>query len=173
MIEKPKSEPKTDKSQVFGEVKRFAHQVKALTEFADSVNSLADVEQQEKETRGRLDKLKAEEAQINEKLEGLRQDAKGRFQAAVEAVDDARIEADKIVKDAKANAEEIKGKASADAENAARLMMDRITKNRDTIKDEITEAEARLKQVQAEVKDFSKTRDELKEEVGRLRARFA
>jgi Skp family chaperone for outer membrane proteins len=90
----------TDRAQTIAEVKRFAHQLRNLTAFAESLEGAAELERLEAELSARVDALRTEERTVTERIAKLEIDGQSRHDAAVHHAELIIADAEKIRLDA-------------------------------------------------------------------------
>ena len=158
----------TDRAQTIAEVKRFAHQLRNLTAFAESLEGAAELERLEVELSARVDALRTEERAVTERIAKLEIDGQSRHDAAVH-------QAELIVQDAeKIRAEGTEAVSVLKQEAAREIAIARETglAALSSVEAEIVAKQAALQALNAELATRQATLAEVNQQLDGLRARL-
>lgn len=157
-----------DRAQIFGEVKRFAHQVRALVEFAESIKDLAELDTLEVEARDRTAKLNAQADALKQEIGALATDADARRRDA----DSYVASQQQAAQDAIAQAQAKSGEIIAAAEHKRDETRAASTATLSDLGSRTQAAQRRLDDITSEIANKSATRDQIAAEIDALRAKI-
>lgn len=154
--------PESKSAQALGEVKRFLRSLAGLQALADQLEGQSSLEQMAQETAARLEALKADESQAQEKLLKAKSEVTLQTANAVGVKKAAEDAAAHVVQMAKLEAAQIVAKAKDEAKTAAA-----VTNSERAL------AEGSLESIRKEVGDLEVKATELRAEVANLKSEAA
>jgi uncharacterized coiled-coil protein SlyX len=158
----------TDRAQTIAEVKRFAHQLRNLTAFAESLEGAAELERLEAELSARVDALRTEERTVTERIAALEIDGQSRHDAAIHQAELIVQDAERIRAEGVEAANVLKQEAAREIATAREAAQAELA----PIEAEIATKQAALQALNAELAERQATLDSVNTQLDGLRARL-
>jgi Skp family chaperone for outer membrane proteins len=158
----------TDRAQTIAEVKRFAHQMRNLITFAESLEGAAELERLEAELSARVDALRTEERTVTERIAALEIDGQSRHDAAIHQAEVIVADAERIRAEGAEAVNALKQEAAREIAAAREAAQAELA----PIEAEIVTKQAALQALNLELVERQATLDSVNTQLDGLRARL-